>query len=105
MKSIKWLYVILLCLIISGCGPHFLGKPDPYVEPAPPVSVDMAKPAPQNITLTMPNWPVYAYAVDEAILVLMVKDPKTFPVPAGIRFTKEDGSIIEMKMVKTEKTK
>lgn len=108
MKLITALYIVLLALIITGCGPHFMGKPEPYVEPktssATPAAVAPA-PSEQNVTLKLPNWPMVAYAKtpDEEFVLLVVKDPKSFPIPREITFNKADGTTIVMPMLQPDK--
>lgn len=108
MKQITALFAILFILIIiTSCGPHFNphAKPDIYTEPAPAVAVDVPKPAPQDVTLKVPNWPMVAYshAPEEAFILLLVKDPSKFPVPKDITFQHKDGSVIVMQMLQPSK--
>jgi hypothetical protein len=98
--------LLAIMILVVGCGPHFLGKPEPYVPPQPPSATPAAvapAPAPQNVTLTIPNWPVTGYSTDGAILILLVRDPKTFPVPGEFTFTRPDGSAVTMKQVQPDK--
>jgi hypothetical protein len=92
MKFITALYMALFLMVVA-CGPHFIGKPDFYVEPVPVAQ------APQNIQLTVPNWPVFAYNTHGAIMILLVEDPKTFPVPGSVRLSRADGSVVEMQIL------
>lgn len=63
-------------------------------------------PADDAVTIRLPKWPyvVYSTEAQDAYVVLSIKDPKTFPIPKILTFTRQDGSKIEMKlMVKPEK--
>ena len=106
--KLQGILVSMFILIMVGCGPHFLGKPEPYVEPktssATPAAVAPA-PSEQNVTLKLPNWPMVAYAKtpDEAFVLLVVKDPKSFPIPREITFSKADGTTIVMPMLQPDK--
>ena len=99
--------IIALALITIGCGPHFnrFAQPDIYVEPAPKVAVDVPVQQPDTMTINLPNWPVFGYSVEGAIIILLVKDPKTFPIPGAFTFQAKDGSVITMPMVKPDKEK
>jgi hypothetical protein len=104
MKLITALFAIMI--LVVGCGPHFLGKPEPYVAPASATPPAVAPaPAEQNVTLKLPNWPMVAYAKtpDEAFVLLIVKDPKSFPIPREITFNKADGTTIVMPMLQPDR--
>jgi len=92
MKIITALYLLLFVMIVA-CGPHFNMN-------ATPDKVEAPKADPTKIQLTVPNWPVQGYYTDGAILILLVKDLKTFPIPAEFTFTRPDGSVVKMPMVK-----
>ena len=87
--------VIALAIIMVGCGPHWNMN-------ATPDKVEAPKADPTKIQITVPNWPVQGYTTDGAILILLVKDPKTFPIPAEFTFTRPDGSTVKMPMVKPD---
>lgn len=101
--------IIALALITIGCGPHFLGKPEPYhPEPAKPVAVEAPAPVtspPQTINITIPNWPVYGYAIDGAFVVLVVRDPATFPVPEQFVFIDKNQTQTTLPMIKPQEEK
>ena len=94
MKLITALYLALFLMIVA-CGPHFNTK-------ATPDKVEAPKTDPTKIQLTLPNWPVQGYSTDGAILILLVKDPKTFPIPGEFTFTRPDGSVVKMPAVKPD---
>jgi hypothetical protein len=94
MKIITALYLILF-LAIVGCGPHWNTN-------ATPEKVEAPKADPTKIQISVPNWPVQGYSTDGAILILLVRDPKTFPIPAEFTFTRQDGSTVKMPMVKPD---
>jgi len=90
MKRIIILFALLF--LVTGCGPHFLGKPEPYVPE--PVSKGVkvpVSPAPQNVTISVPNWPGWGYTTEakDAFIILVVKDPSKFPVPETFTFKKD----------------
>ena len=96
--------IIALALITIGCGPHFNRFAQPDVEPAPKVAVDVPVQPPQRITLSIPNWPYVAYsnAATEAFVLLVVKDPQSFPIPREITFKKSDGTSIVMPLLQPD---
>jgi hypothetical protein len=93
------LIVIALALALTACGPHFLGKPEPYhPEPsekaAPPLK-------PDTVTVNLPNWPgwVYTTPTTDAFVILVVQNPEKFPVPAEMTFTADKMEPVVMKLV------
>ena len=98
--------VLAIMVCLTGCGPHFnrFAQPDTYVEPAPKVAVDVPVKPPQKITLSLPNWPYVAYsnAATEAFVLLVVKDPQSFPIPREITFNKADGTSIVMPLLQPD---
>ena len=105
MKYIATTLLLIATALIFSCGPHFLGRPEPYhPEPAAQTAPVPVEPAPQNITVTLPNWPAWGYAIDGAIVILLVRDPATFPVPEQFSFQPKEGPAILMPRVQpTEK--
>lgn len=99
------LIIIALALITIGCGPHFNRFAQPDVEPAPKVAVDVPVQPPQTINITIPNWPVYGYAIDGALVVLVVRDPKTFPVPEQFVFVDKNQTQTTLPMIKPQEEK
>jgi hypothetical protein len=88
----KLIVMLCLCLVFIGCGPHF----NTHAQP------DLEKPAatpPTTLTLTIPNWPVYGYLIDDAIIILVVKDATVFPIPKEFAFTRKDGSTLIIPMI------
>lgn len=91
---------IAIMLTLTGCGAHLIGKPETsVVEKAPQVAVDVPKPTPNTVTLTLPNWPTVAYQYGEAFVLLVVKDPSSFIIPKELVFRDGERTIV-MPMVK-----
>ena len=88
------LIALCLCLTLTACaGIAPAQQPAPLAAPpTPPAAVQQAATPPDQIQLNVPNWPVFAYQLpDQVIVVLIVKDPATFPVPGSFTFKPKNG--------------
>ena len=107
------LLLITTTLLLAGCGPHWNMSAKPYeqpkqIEPAvqatPAPAAQPAAPAvpPETVTITIPNWPVYGYAIEGALVILVVRDPTTFPVPGQFVFTDKNQTQTTLPMIKPQ---
>ena len=110
----KLIATIATVLLLAGCGPHWNMSAKPYeqpkqIEPAvqatPAPAAQPAAPAvpPDKVTLTLPNWPAFVYQQGEAFVLLVVKDPKSFPIPKEIVFKGEGDKTITMPLTVPDK--
>jgi hypothetical protein len=95
---------VIVCLMLAACAGVQAQAPVPQTPP-PAVSTPPAPAAPpETVTLTLPNWPAWGYAVDGAIVILLVREPAKFPVPEQFSFQPKEGPAIILPRVKpTEK--
>jgi len=89
MKLLITLFAILFCLIIiTGCGPHFLGKPDQNQ-----IKSETDNTPPQYLQVRLPNWPAYSYGADGVIMVIVVRDPQKLQIPRSITLKTSEGPL------------
>ena len=91
----KLTVIALTLLTIVGCSSlsNMNTKPESEVPKADPTKV----------TLTVPSWPIYGYAVNGALVLLIVKEPENFPIPERFVFKSNDGKEIIVPLIKEEK--
>lgn len=98
----KKLILIAASLLAIGCV-GLETKQDQAATVAPPPQNQ--KPA-NTKQIDIPAWPIVTYIAEDmkSFVILGVKDPKSFPVPAEMNFKNEDGSIVvKMTVPKTDK--